>query len=79
MDVVDGYAAFWRLPLSPLGTNPPIPGTGSLQNPRGVLVPAFAHASPPFPPPSLMGAMIAGGEGVLPIQAAFFRTSLDPA
>ena len=50
MDVVDGDAAFWRLPLSPLGPHPPIPGTGSHQLPRGVGAPAFAHASPPFHP-----------------------------
>ena len=53
MDVLDGDAAFWRLPLSPLGPHPPVPGTGSLRHPRGVLAPAFAHASPSPPPPSL--------------------------
>ena len=55
MDVVDGEAAFCHLPLSPLGPHPPIPGTGSHQLPRGVGGPAFAHASPPSPPPIRAG------------------------
>ena len=81
-----GREWMWLMATQRSGVCPSRPGAPTplsralaLQHPRGVLVPAFAHASPPFPPPSLMGAMIAGGEGVLPIQAAFFRTSLDPA